>query len=159
MEETSVASIDNAAIIAGLSNTEFAEEFAYFLQEIEVDPIKNFIEHKLFMNFSPTPAQRVALKTIFCQELNDSDKFAVWMETKNKDNDFDLELQEMTEVELYKYMTDRDYDVTQIKIKNKINFIVGRREEKLPSQQCSQFTVRSLPIGNLSCTKLHMRRS
>jgi hypothetical protein len=130
MEETEISIADHAKIIKDLSNSEFAEEFDYFLREIEADPIKNFIEHKLFMNFSPTPAQRVALKTIFCQELDDEKKSNVWMETKNRDGDFDLELVEMTEVELYKYMTNQDYDVTQIKVKNKINFIVGRRGGK-----------------------------
>jgi hypothetical protein len=130
MEETEDSASDNAAIIANLDNTEFAEEFAFFLEGIEADPIKNFIEHKLFMNFKPTAAQRVALKTIFNQELDSSKKSMVWMEAKTKDGDFDLELIEMTETELYKYMTDKDYDVTKIKIKNKIDFIIGRRGGK-----------------------------
>lgn len=121
---------DNSALISGLSNAEFAEEFGYFLEQIEADPIRNFIEHKLFMNFSPTPAQRVALKTIFNHELDGDTKHKVWMETKNKDGDFDLELVDMSEVELFKFMTDKDYDVTKVKVKNKINFIVGRRGGK-----------------------------
>lgn len=121
---------DSAAIIAGLSNKEFAEEFDWLRQEIEKDPMANFIEHPLFMNFRPTPAQRVALKTIFCQELDDDVAHKVWMETKGADNDFDLVPVEMTEVELYKFMTDKDYDVTKIKIKNKVNFVIGRRGGK-----------------------------
>ena len=32
---------------------------------------------------------------------------------KNKDGDFDLELVDMSEVELFKFMTDKDYDVTK----------------------------------------------
>lgn len=121
---------DTAQIIAGLSNKEFAEEFDWLRQRIEEDPMKNFIEHPLFMNFSPTPAQRVALKTIFCQELDDITNHQVWQETKDEDGNFDLEPVSMTEIELYKFMTDKDYDVTTIKIRNKVNFIIGRRGGK-----------------------------
>ena len=121
---------DTAQIIAGLSNQEFAEEFDWLRQRIEEDPMKNFIEHPLFCNFRPTPAQRVALKTIFCQELDDSQNYNVWQEDKNEDGTFDLKPVQMTEIELYKFMTDKDYDVTKIKIKNKVNFIIGRRGGK-----------------------------
>lgn len=116
--------------IIGLSNKEFAEEFEWLREQIETDPLTNFIEHPLFMNFKPTPAQRVALKTIFQQELNETQQFNVWMETKNDEGNFDLVPVPMTETELYKFMTDKDYDVTQIKLKNKINFIIGRRGGK-----------------------------
>ena len=92
MEEAENLVQDNSVLIAGLSNSEFAEEFSYFLSEIEADPIKNFIEHKLFMNFQPTPAQRVALKTIFNQELDSTKKHQIWMETQTKDGDLDLQL-------------------------------------------------------------------
>lgn len=121
---------DSAQIIAGLSNHEFAEEFDWLRGEIAKDPMKNFIEHSLFMNFRPTPAQRVALKTIFCQELDGDTEHNVWMETKTEDGNFDLQQVLMTEVQLYNYMTDKEYDVTQVKIKNKINFIIGRRGGK-----------------------------
>lgn len=121
---------DSAQIIAGLTNQEFAEEFDWLRQQIELDPMKNFIEHPLFMSFSPTPAQRVALKTIFCQPLDDTTPYQVWNEVKDDEGNFDLVPVQMTEVELYKFMTDKDYDVTKIKIKNKVNFIIGRRGGK-----------------------------
>lgn len=130
MSEVVVQPQDTAALIAGLSNKEFAEEFNWLREQIEQDPMRNFIEHPLFMNFRPTPAQRVALKTIFCQELDDREEHNVWMETKDADGNFDLEAVQMTEVELYKFMTDQDYDVTKIKVKNKVNFIIGRRGGK-----------------------------
>lgn len=120
----------DAEIIAGLSNREFAEEFDWLRQQIELDPMKNFIEHPLFMNFKPTPAQRVALKSIFCQELNDTEQHIVWMETKNDRGDFELEQVFMTETDIYKYMTNKEYDVTMIKVKNKVNFVIGRRGGK-----------------------------
>lgn len=121
---------DSANIIAGLTNAEFAEEFHWLREQIELDPMKNFIEHPLFMNFKPTPAQRVALKTIFCQELEGETPYNVWQEVKGEDDAFDLQPVQMTEVELYKFMTDKDYDVTQIKIRNKVNFVIGRRGGK-----------------------------
>ena len=119
-----------AQIVAGLSNSEFAEELDWLRSQIEIDPMKNYIESSLFINFRPTPAQRVALKTIFCQELDSIEQNSVWMEKKDVNGNFDLEQVQMTEIQLYKFMTDKDYDVTQIKIKNKINFIIGRRGGK-----------------------------
>jgi hypothetical protein len=116
--------------IAGLSNREFAEEFEWLRDQIEADPMENFIEHPLFMNFKPTPAQRVALKTIFQQQLDADSKFNVWMESKDEKGNFDLTPVAMTETEIYEYMTNQEYDVTQIKLKNKINFIIGRRGGK-----------------------------
>lgn len=121
---------ETAQIIAGLSNKEFAEEFSWLREQIEADPMTNFIRHPLFMNFNPTPAQAVALKTIFCQELDESTIHSVWMEDKDADGNFDLKPVQMDEVQLYEYMTDKDYDVTQIKIRNKVNFIIGRRGGK-----------------------------
>lgn len=125
-----MSEVDSSQIIAGLTNFEFAEEFGWLREQIELDPIKNFIEHPLFMSFSPTPAQKVALKTIFCRELDETEKFSVWMETKTEDGNFDLEMVNLTEVELFEYMTNQEYDVTKIKIRNKINFIIGRRGGK-----------------------------
>lgn len=121
---------DTVELIAGLSNREFAEEFGWLRQQIEVDPMVNFIEHPLFCNFKPTPAQRVALKTIFCQELDETTNHNVWMETKTAEGNFDLQQVSMTETDLYLYMTSKEYDVSQIKIRNKINFIIGRRGGK-----------------------------
>lgn len=125
-----MSTVDAASLIAGLSNSEFAEEYEWLRGEIEKDPMKNFIEHDLFMKFRPTPAQKVALKTVFCQELENSGRHTVWMEGKDKNGNFDLIQEKLTEKELYKYMTDKDYDTTQIKIKNNINFIIGRRGGK-----------------------------
>lgn len=121
---------DIAAQIAALTNKEFAEEFDWLRGQIEIDPMKNFIEHPLFCNFRPSPAQRVALKTIFCQELESEEKHIVWMEVKTEEDTFDLKQVSMTEIELYQYMTDKAYDVTKIKIKNNVNFIIGRRGGK-----------------------------
>lgn len=128
MEEFDISELSST--ISGWSNKQFAEEFDWFRNEIVKDPMANFIQHPLFMNFQPTPAQRVALKTIFCQELNDEEANSIWMETQKEDGSFNLEQVTMTEVELYHYMTGKEYDITQIKLKNKINFIIGRRGGK-----------------------------
>lgn len=122
--------LTDAEIITGYSNKEFAEEYQWLRSKMEEDPLKSFIEHPLFMNFKPTPAQAVVLKTIFQQELDEETKHSVWMEIKDDDGNFDLIPVDMTELDLFEYMTNKKYDVTQIKLKNKINFIIGRRGGK-----------------------------
>jgi hypothetical protein len=117
-------------LIANLSNSEFAEEFEWLRAKIEEDPIANFIQHSLFMDFAPTPAQRVALKTVFRQELDEELLHPVWMETKDQDGAFDLELQDLSETELYKFMTSHDYDKSILDTLNKIDLICGRRSGK-----------------------------
>lgn len=117
-----------------LNNKQFAQMWQGIAKKINEDPIKNFVRAKGFMNFSPTPAQTVALKIIFKQELDSKTKHSVYQETQDENGKFDLEYKKVTETELYKDMTGRDYisvssvdDDTYI---NMINLIVGRRGGK-----------------------------
>lgn len=111
------------------SNRDFAEKFQEFREEIERDPLENFVKHPWFCNFSPTPAQSVALKSVFGQHLEKKDH-TVWMEYKDDDGDFNLRQKSMDEFELYQFMTGKVYDPTKLKYKNKIDLIVGRRGGK-----------------------------
>jgi hypothetical protein len=114
-----------------MSELEFAKLFRYLRDDIEKDPINNFIRNSNFINFDPTPGQLVLLKLVFGIPLDSKTKHKVRMEeieAKNP-NEFGLEWIEITEVELYKYFTGFDYSFTGKKY-NKINEIVGRRGGK-----------------------------
>lgn len=112
------------------SNKDFILKFNSLIEQINKDPIENFIKHPWFLDFPPTPAQTVALKSVFGQPLDGVEFHRVWMECKDEHGNFDLKDEWMTETQLYKYMTGTDYDVMKIKVRNKINFIVGRRGGK-----------------------------
>lgn len=122
--------METSSVLDFTSNRDFAEKFESLMIEVEKNPLENFIRSPLFMNFDPTPAQTVALKTVFGQKLDSRKKHKIWMEIKREDDSFDLEVQLLTEVELYKYMTEQDYNPLSLKKKNKINFIIGRRGGK-----------------------------
>ena len=92
-----------------LSELEFAKVFSYIHKQILKDPITYFIKAKGLMNFTPTPAQTVALKLIFGKPLDKVTLHKVWMECEDSSGSFDLEEKEMTEEDLYEFMTGRMY--------------------------------------------------
>lgn len=111
------------------SNRDFAEKFNALLEEVNKDPLENFVIHPWFCNFNPTPAQSVALKSVFGKHLERKDH-RVWMESKDSEGNFTLEERLLDEFELYKFMTGKEYEPDKLKYKNKIDFIVGRRGGK-----------------------------
>tara|TARA_R110000868_G_C10973188_1_gene771548 strand:+ start:82641 stop:84473 length:1833 start_codon:yes stop_codon:yes gene_type:complete len=120
--------------IEKLTDIQFAQIYDALIKEILKDPIKNFIKAKGFMDFSPTPAQTVALKTIFNQELDPFTQFDVYQEQFTDDGKMDLNTIKMTETELFRYMTGRTYEYginqEDYIIINMINLVVGRRGGK-----------------------------
>ena len=120
--------------ISKLSNSQFAAVFTKVVEKIKEDPINNFFKAKGFMDFDPTPAQTVALKIIFGKQLDYYAKHIIRREMHGEDGVFYLEDIEMTEVELYKYMTGKPYipglEVTEETTINMIDLIVGRRGGK-----------------------------
>jgi len=114
------------------SQKDFIEKFQILLAEIEKDPIENFVKHPWFCNFEPTPAQMVALKLAFNKELDTIIPHDIWRETVNEAEEFDLELVKMTEVDLFEFMTGKDYSLYKDSddVFNMIDFIIGRRGGK-----------------------------
>ena len=116
-----------------LTDKQFAPLWMKLVEKIQEDPIENFIRARGFMNFTPTPAQIVFLKTVFNKKLDDKEQYLVWTETTNGLEEIDLEKKPMTEVDLYRHMTGRDYDANKVDegdITNMINLIIGRRGGK-----------------------------
>lgn len=120
--------------ISKLSDKQFAAVWSKLIVKIKEDPIKNFIRAAGFMNFSPTPAQTVALKIIFGQELDPFTTHRIYQEEFTEDGKMDLVIEEMTEIQLFRFMTGRDYnsvakDDSEVII-NMIDLVVGRRGGK-----------------------------
>lgn len=117
-----------------LNTKQFAQIFEGLVKKIQEDPIKNFIMAPGFMDFKPTPAQTVALKIIFNKPLDALTKHKVYQETANADGQFMLITQEMTETELYRFMTGRRYfyneKIDEQIIINMVDLVVGRRGGK-----------------------------
>jgi len=112
------------------NSKEFAKQFTKTVELLNTDPIKYFIENSKFMDFEPTPAQRVALKCVFGQDLDPITPHEVWMEGKDEDGIFALERIYMTEVDLFQFMTDLEYLPELQTERNRINLIIGRRGGK-----------------------------
>ena len=117
-----------------LSDADFAKVWREIVAKIQEDPIKNFIVAKGFMDFTPTPAQTVALKIIFNKDLDPETEHKIYREVKTEAGRFDLLVDVMTEYELYKFMTGKDYEpnteaTDDIRF-NMINLIIGRRGGK-----------------------------
>jgi len=112
----------------------FAVVWMGLVKKIKEDPIKNFIEAPGFMDFKPSPAQKVALKIIFGQELDYIIKQKIWKETIDSEGRFDLVEEELYETELYERMTGKPYlyqgEPTEETIINMIDLIIGRRGGK-----------------------------
>lgn len=113
-----------------MSEYEFAEFFTGLMDWVKEDPLENFVRHKYFMDFNPTPAQTVALKCVFGQSLDTITPHFVWMETTDANGIFALEKVAMTEVEIFQFMTDQEYMPQYQTKRNRINLIVGRRGGK-----------------------------
>lgn len=116
--------------IQKLGEWEFADLFQSLLAEINEDPINNFIRDSGFCDFEPTPAQTVALKSVFGQKLDDHTEHEVWQERTSEENPFHLEKELFTEVEIFKLMTGQGYDPAKQTLRNKIDLIIGRRGGK-----------------------------
>lgn len=117
--------------ISKLNNQQFATLFNQIVQKIKEDPIENFVKARGFLDLDPTPAQEVILKIVFSKELDPLTKKKVRFEERDgKGIKFKTVL--MTEYEIYKFLTDADYDPRKLKdVKiNKINLICGRRSGK-----------------------------
>ena len=117
-----------------INEHDLAKKFTSLVEAIKKDPIENFFKHGWFLNFIPTPAQTIALKCIFQQKLDPITLITVSEEFEDENGLFDLADVEMTEVELYRLMTGREYKesdyIGQGVYVNKINLIVGRRGGK-----------------------------
>lgn len=119
--------------IEQLNNLEFAQVFKDLREKIIEDPVKNFVEASGFINFKPTPAQRVALKIIFGQELDPLNPHIINFEYIDKEGAFRLNQVELTEVEIYEYMTGKQYVVAPTVMRETISdvdLIIGRRGGK-----------------------------
>lgn len=116
--------------IAKLSDLEFYELFSQLVARIAEDPLRYFVQEPMLMNFTPSVAQRVALKVIFGQKLDGTVKYPVSQEDVDELGQFTLVKQMMTEIELYEFMTDDEYDPLSDVPKNRIDLIVGRRAGK-----------------------------
>lgn len=124
-----------------LSTKEFAKVFRELHSKILEDPLKYFVRGPGFCNFKPTPAQTVAFKCIFAQPLDSVTQFEINIEDvvefapvegslQPQQEVFNLVKTQMTEYELYKYMTGVEYNADLSVAKNRINLIVGRRGGK-----------------------------
>lgn len=113
-----------------LTDRQFAIMWQKMVEKIKEDPINNFIKAKGFIDFTPTPAQIVFLKIVFNKELDYFTKHKVYNEILDSESKFDLIYEEMTEVEIYKYLTGREYKLNDDTIINMIDLIIGRRGGK-----------------------------
>lgn len=118
--------------LSKLNKKQFAILFNKIVSRIKDDPIENFVRAGGFMDLEPSPAQEVILKVIFQKKLDSVTKKQVQIEAETSDGQFNIIPLEMTEVEIYEYLTDKKYDeskIEDVKI-NKINLICGRRSGK-----------------------------
>lgn len=118
--------------IAQLSSKQFAIVFEKLIERIKEDTISNFVRAGGFMDLEPSPAQEVILKVIFQKELDSVEKKEVQVEAEDVNGNFIIIPSLMTEVEIYKFLTEKDYDPDSIKNIhiNKIDLICGRRSGK-----------------------------
>lgn len=118
--------------ISKLTNQQFAQIFQKVIEKIKEDPINNFVKASGFIDLDPTAAQEVILKVVFGKLLDPITKKIVDMEDKDEKGNFCLRRTEMTEVEIYEFLTESKYkpeSIADLKI-NKINLICGRRSGK-----------------------------
>lgn len=118
--------------ISKLSEEQFAVLFQAIRTRIKEDPIENFVKAAGFMDVAPSAAQEVILKIVFQKPLDSETKKPVQVEARDTNGDFDIIPSEMTEVEIYEYLTEKPYDpkkLAEIRV-NKIDLICGRRSGK-----------------------------
>lgn len=113
-----------------MSEMEFARTYEGLRELFLEDPIDEFIESPLFMDFTPRAAQRVALKTIFGMPLDGTALHRINIEGATEEGVFALVGKIVTEYELYEMMTDSEWDETLTEVKNRIDLIIGRRGGK-----------------------------
>lgn len=115
--------------IEKLTNTEFDNLFIKIHEKITENPITNFLEAKGFINIILTPGQRVLFKLVMNVPLDYDTKYQVYLED-NTAEEFKLMEDYMTEVELYEFYTQKDYDPTKIEIIRDVTLLIGRRGSK-----------------------------
>lgn len=115
--------------IDNLSEVDFIKVFNAALTKIKEDPLTNFIQASGFLNFSPTPAQRVVFKVLFEQKLDSDIKYKIGQDSFDIIGNFRLSEVEMTEVQLFELMTGKQYSYP-IPKKTKVDLICGRRSGK-----------------------------
>lgn len=115
-----------------LSNAQLAQLWNGISEKIQEDPIQNFIKAPGFMNFTPSPAQVVFLKTIFGQTLDPSTLRNVYTEVVDDNDNFDLEFKHMTEPAIFEMLTGKPYGdvVSESQVLNMIDLVIGRRGGK-----------------------------
>lgn len=115
-----------------MSEAQFNTIYSQIVDKIIEDPIENFIKNPQFLNTQPSPTQEVILKVVFQKKLNGTQKREVFVEIQDINGKFKLIPTQMTEVEIYEFLTESAYEpdtLKQFKI-NKINLICGRRSGK-----------------------------
>lgn len=115
--------------IEKLSEKDFAAVFHDLREKVLEDPIKYFVEAEGFIDFTPTAAQRVAMKIVFGQQLDDNIRFPVNFEDSSNDT-FRLTTIQMSEVEIYEYMTGKTYIPGVEAEITDVDLIIGRRGGK-----------------------------
>ena len=137
---------DQIEIIDNMKPKEFAMWWTKFSQEIKKDPIKNFIEHPLFIGagkeegerYVATPAVRVVVNVFFNLELDSKVKCKVRVEDFIDETDQVMELGDrwfltddyMTETEIYEFMTGKTYTYNVDTYITMMELIMGRRAGK-----------------------------
>ena len=133
-----------------LTDKQFATVWTEIAQKIQEDPIQNFIKAPGFLNFKPSPAQTVFFKTIFRKPLDYTTPHMVPLEVTDAEGNFTLMDHEMTEVELYKYMTGRVYipgvEADKTALVNMLDLLIGRRGGK--TTVCAMLAIYCAIINN-----------
>jgi hypothetical protein len=118
--------------IGQLTDIQFAAVYDKLITKIKLDPIANFISASGFMDLELFPAQEVILKVIFGKTLDYHKKKSINMEGRTTTGGFRLSSKQMTEVQIYEFMTESEYDPKSLRMLkiNKVNLICGRRSGK-----------------------------
>lgn len=113
-----------------LSKTQFEALFVKLHSKIQEDPIKNFIEAPGFCDTVLTPGQRVLFKLVMNHKLDAETTNECFIRDVSETDGFNIHSLDMTEVELYKYLTEKEYDDTEINSIRDVTMILGRRAGK-----------------------------
>ena len=124
-----------------MTSYELADFWTSFAPKIKEDPIKNFIEHPLFIGagkeegerYKASAPVRVVVKIFFNLELDSIILHDVRMEDMVKEDErrnWHLITEQMTETEIYKFMTGKDYVYGKNTYITNMNLIMGRRAGK-----------------------------
>lgn len=118
--------------ISKLTESQFAVIYSKIVEKIKEDPVTNFVKAGGFIDLDPSPAQEVILKVIFNKALDPVIKKLVLIEERSDVGKFVLVPHQMTEYEIYEFLTESKYNPESLKdiIINKINLICGRRSGK-----------------------------